>query len=84
VNLSTTAIAVWQDWVSAVKVGKSTNGNVEAYEPGGSANCSGLVATLLKSERIVARLFCTCSKKLGHNLLKARGFYLQSAFDLLH
>jgi hypothetical protein len=50
VKVSTTSIAVWQDWVSAVKVGKSTNGNVEANEPGESANYSGIVATLLKSE----------------------------------
>jgi hypothetical protein len=39
-----------QDWVSAVKVGKNTNGNVEAYEPGESAKYSEFVATLLKSE----------------------------------
>jgi hypothetical protein len=26
--LSTTAIAAWQDWVSAVKVDKKANGNV--------------------------------------------------------
>jgi len=38
VSVSTTTIAVWQDWVSAVKVGNRTNGNVEAYEPGGSVN----------------------------------------------
>jgi hypothetical protein len=33
--LSTTAIAAWQDWVSAVKVDKRADGNGEAYEPGG-------------------------------------------------
>jgi hypothetical protein len=84
VKFSTTAIAVWQDWVSAVKVGKSTNGNVEAYEPGESAKCSGFVATLLKSGLIVACLFCTRSKNFWHNRLKARGFCLSSAYNLLH
>jgi len=83
VNLSTTAIAGWQDWVSAVKVGKNTNGNVEAYEPGESANYSGPVATLLKSKRIVACLFCSCSKMLWHNSLKVQGLCLQSAHNLL-
>jgi hypothetical protein len=83
VKVCTTAIAVWQDWVSAVKVGKSTNGNVKAYEPGESANYGGLVATLLKSEIIVACLFCTCSKIFWHNSLKARGFCLKQAYNLM-
>jgi hypothetical protein len=83
VKLSTTSIAVWQDWVSAVKVGKNTNGNVEANEPGGPANYSGSVATLLKSACILARLFCSCSKMLERNRFKAKGLCLKSAYSPL-
>jgi len=48
--LSTTAIAAGQDWVSAVKVGK-TNGNVEAFEPGGLCDDSYIYCTELSSTR---------------------------------
>jgi hypothetical protein len=82
--LCTTSIAVWQDWVSAVKVGKNTNGNVKAYEPGGSANYGESVATLLKSVLILARLCCACSKMLNQNRFKAKGLCLKSAYNPLH